>query len=151
MMATTMRPQPLICVSDVEASSRWYQKLLGCRSAHGGRSYDQLVHHGELVMQLHSFDVHHHHGAIADAADKPYGNGLLLWFEVDDFDAVMQRVAEMGVEIVMQKHRNPPDDENGGPNHWECWMRDPDGYTVVVASPYGTADGTWKPPDNIFG
>jgi hypothetical protein len=24
-------------------------------------------------------------------------------------------------------------------------MRDPDGYTVVVASPYGTADGTWHP------
>ena len=28
---------------------------------------------------------------------------------------------------------------NGGPNHWECWMRDPDGYIVVVASPYGSA------------
>ena len=31
-----MRPQPLISVSDVEASSRWYQKLLGCRSAPRG-------------------------------------------------------------------------------------------------------------------
>src|SRR6516162_3067994 len=121
-----MRPQPLIAVSDVEASSRWYQRLLGCRSAHGGRAYDQLVHHGELIMQLHAFDVGHHHGPIADAHDKPYGNGVLLWFEVDDFDAVMDRAAEMKVEIVMSKHRNPPDDENGGPNHWECWMRDPD-------------------------
>ena len=27
-----MVPQPLICVTDVEASSRWYQRLLGCRS-----------------------------------------------------------------------------------------------------------------------
>jgi hypothetical protein len=33
-----MRPQPLICVRDVEASSRWYQQLLGCRSDHGGLS-----------------------------------------------------------------------------------------------------------------
>ena len=33
-----MNPQPLICVNDVEASSRWYQRLLGCQSAHGGRS-----------------------------------------------------------------------------------------------------------------
>jgi hypothetical protein len=31
-----MRPQPLIAVTDVEASSRWYQRLLGCKSAHGG-------------------------------------------------------------------------------------------------------------------
>ena len=33
-----MRPQPLIAVLDVEASSRWYQRLLGCQSAHGGDS-----------------------------------------------------------------------------------------------------------------
>jgi hypothetical protein len=31
-----MRPQPLIAVTDVEASSRWYQRLLDCQSAHGG-------------------------------------------------------------------------------------------------------------------
>jgi catechol 2,3-dioxygenase-like lactoylglutathione lyase family enzyme len=150
-MENTMRPQPLIAVSDVEASSRWYQRLLGCRSAHGGRAYDQLVHHGELVMQLHSFEVEHHHGHIGDANHKPYGNGVLLWFEVEDFDAVMERAADMKVTIVMPKHRNPPDDANGGPNHWECWMRDPDGYMVVVASPYGTADGSWKPPANLWG
>ena len=58
--------------------------------------------------------------------------------------AVMQRSKEMGVEIVMPRHRNPPDG-NGGPNHWEFWIRDPDGYVVVVASPYGTAGGTWRP------
>lgn len=26
-----MRPQPLICVRDVEASSRWYQRLRNCQ------------------------------------------------------------------------------------------------------------------------
>ena len=30
-----MQPQPLIAVRDVEASSRWYQELLGCPSCHG--------------------------------------------------------------------------------------------------------------------
>ena len=55
----------------------------------------------------------------------------------------------MGVEIVLPRHRNPPEGE-GGPNHWECWMRDPDGYTVVVASPYGTADGAWRPGPDLF-
>lgn len=144
-----MRPQPLIVVSDVEASSRWYQRLLGCRSNHGGSAYEQLVANGQLVLQLHSFEVEHHHGPIADPRDKPYGNGVLLWFEVDDFEAVLERAAEMNVEIVLARHRNPPDG-NGGPNHWECWMRDPDGYVVVVASPYGTADGNWHPDHNPF-
>lgn len=133
-----MRPQPLIAVTDVEASSRWYQQLLGLRSDHGGREYERLVHDGRLVMQLHRFEVEHHHGPIGDATDKPYGNGVLLWFEVDDFDAVHARVLAMNVETVMPKHRNPPDG-SGGPNHWEIWVRDPDGYVVVVASPDGSA------------
>ena len=145
-----MRPQPLIAVQDVEASSRWYQRLLGCRSAHGGPAYDQLTHSGQLVLQLHSFAVEHHHGPIADPQDVPYGNGVLLWFEVQDFDAVVQRAAEMNVPIILPRHRNPPDDRAGGPNHWECWMKDPDGYTVVVASPYGTADGSWKPGPDLW-
>src|ERR1700733_407557 len=99
-----MRPQPLIAVSDVEASSRWYQRLLGCCSNHGGAAYEQLVSNGQLVLQLHSFEVEHHHGAIADRQDKPYANGVILWFEVDDFDAVVQRATELGAEIVMPRH-----------------------------------------------
>jgi catechol 2,3-dioxygenase-like lactoylglutathione lyase family enzyme len=144
-----MRPQPLIAVTDVESSSRWYQRLLGCASNHGGRTYDQLVSNGELILQLHTFESDHQHGPIGNANHRPYGNGVLLWFEVADFEAAMKAAAEMGVEIVLPKHRNPPDG-NGGPNHWECWMRDPDGYTVVVASPYGTADGNWHPEKNPF-
>ena len=35
-----MRPQPLIAVRDVEASSRWYQRLLDCKSGHGGKEYE---------------------------------------------------------------------------------------------------------------
>jgi catechol 2,3-dioxygenase-like lactoylglutathione lyase family enzyme len=138
-----MRPQPLIAVSDVEASSRWYQRLLGCKSAHGGAEYERLVSSGGLILQLHAFGVEHHHGAIGDPADRPYGNGVLLWFEIDDFDAAVERVAELKAEIVLPRHRNPPGE--GGPNHWECWLRDPDGYLVVLASPDGTADGTWRP------
>jgi catechol 2,3-dioxygenase-like lactoylglutathione lyase family enzyme len=138
-----MRPQPLIAVTDVEASSRWYQRLLGLRSDHGGREYERLVSDGRLVLQLHNFDVEHDHGRIGNREDKPYGNGVLLWFEVDDFDAAMRRASEMQVEIVMPRHRNPPEGD-GGPNHWECWIRDPDGYTVVVASPDGSATGIWQ-------
>jgi catechol 2,3-dioxygenase-like lactoylglutathione lyase family enzyme len=141
-----MRPQPLIAVTDVEASSRWYQRLLGCQSAHGGAEYERLVSNGVLILQLHSFGVEHHHGAIGDPDGKPYGNGVLLWFEIDDFDAAVARVDELNAEIVLPRHRNPPDGD-GGPNHWECWLRDPDGYTVVLASPDGSASGAWRPQD----
>lgn len=133
-----MRPQPLICVRDVAASSRWYQHLLGCASAHGGAEYERLVVDDRLVMQLHRWDVDHHHGPIGDPRSKPYGNGVLLWFEVDDFDAALARASELKAEVVMARHRNPSDG-NGGPNHWEIWLRDLDGYTVVLASPDGSA------------
>jgi catechol 2,3-dioxygenase-like lactoylglutathione lyase family enzyme len=125
-------------VSDVEASSLWYQRLLGCEGAHGGPEYERLVSKGVLVLQLHRFDVEHHHGRIGDPADKPCGNGVLLWFEVDDFDAAVARAAEMKADIFKPRHRYPPTG-GSGPNHWECWLYDPDGYAVVLASPDGSA------------
>jgi len=135
---STIRPQPLIAVSDVEASSRWYQRALNLKSDHGGREYERLAANGELVLQLHSFEVAHDHGRIGDPESKPYGNGVLLWFEIDDFDEALERIAAVAPEIVMPKHRNPPDGR-GGPNHWEIWVRDPDGYVVVLTSPYDSA------------
>jgi catechol 2,3-dioxygenase-like lactoylglutathione lyase family enzyme len=141
-----VRPQPLIAVTDVEASSRWYQRLLGCHSAHGGPEYERLVSGGTLVLQLHRFDApNHHHPPIGNADDRPYGNGVLLWFEVDDLDAAIARARDLRAEIVLPRQRNPPAGD-GGPNHWEIWLRDPDGYTVVLASPDGSADGAWRPP-----
>lgn len=134
-----MRPQPLIAVGDVEATSRWYQRLLGCESAHGGAEYERLMVGGELVLQLHAWDVEHHHGAIGDPEARPYGNGVLLWFELEDFDGAVERAAELEAEIVLAPHRNPPEGEPGGPAHREIWLRDPDGYTVVLASPDGEA------------
>jgi len=66
--------------------------------------------------------------------------------KIDDFDAATMRAKRLEVEIIMPCHRNPPPDEGeGGPNHWECWLRDPDGCLVVLASPDGSADGGWRP------
>ena len=103
-----MQPQPLICVSDVEASSRWYQRLLGCRSDHGGPNYERLVANGRLVLQLHRWEVEHHHGPIGDPK-LAHGNGVLLWFEVADFDAAVARASELQAGVVLTRKRNPPD------------------------------------------
>ena len=63
----------------------------------------------------------------------PSGHGVLLWFEVDDFDSAVERVRRLKAEIILEPHVNP------NPQHREIWLRDPDGYVVVVASPDGEA------------
>lgn len=90
---------------------------------------------GRLVLQLHNWDVEHHHGAVGDPSSRPYGNGVLLWFEADDFEAAVERAGQLGAEVLVPAHRNPPEGEPGGPAHRELWVRDLDGYTVVLASP----------------
>jgi predicted enzyme related to lactoylglutathione lyase len=122
----SVRPQPLITVADVPAASRFYQAVLGATSDHGGEEYERLVVDGELVMQLHSNEVEHHHGPLVDHSPAA-GNGVLLWFELDDFDSAAVRTRETGAEIVTDVHVNP----NAG--HRELWLRDPDGYLVVLA------------------
>jgi hypothetical protein len=52
---------------------------------------------------------------------------------------------EMKLEVIKARHRNTPS-RDGRPNHWKCWLRDPDGYMVVLASPDGSANGSWPPP-----
>jgi predicted enzyme related to lactoylglutathione lyase len=135
--APKARSQTMIAVRDVEASSRWYQSVLGLRSDHGGPEYERLLADGVLVLQLHHHGVDHHHGALADP-DQPVGNGVLLWFgEVSDFDGAVARAAALGAPIVRPPHRNPPSGQGNGPGHREIWIKDPDGYTVVIANPDG--------------
>jgi predicted enzyme related to lactoylglutathione lyase len=137
--APTARPQTMLAVRDVEAASRWYQRLLGLASDHGGPEYERLLAEGVLVLQLHRWDVEHHHGPVG-ADSSPAGNGVLVWFgEVSDFDGVVDRAAELQAPVLRTPHRNPPTGEGVGPGHREIWIRDLDGYTVVVASPDGEA------------
>jgi catechol 2,3-dioxygenase-like lactoylglutathione lyase family enzyme len=127
--AGAVRPQPMIAVTDVESSSRWYQNVLGAASGHGGPEYEQLLVGGQLIMQLHLLEEGHHHGTIGDPR-MPTGNGVALWFEVADFDDAVRRARQAGVTIQTDVHVNP----NAG--HREFWLRDPDGYLVVLAEPY---------------
>ena len=122
-------PVPLISVTDVPASSRFYQEVLGAASGHGGEEYEQVIVDGELVLQLHALTVGHHHGPLGDRS-VPLGNGLALWFTTEAFDDAVTRVRDSGAEIVTDVHVNP----NSGCR--EIWLRDPDGYLVVIAQPF---------------
>lgn len=125
--------QPLIAVRNVRASSRWYGQLLAADSLpdHSHRDvYDRILCSGRLLLQLHAWDEEDHPNLVnADAA--PSGHGVLLWFQVDDFDAAVERARALDAEIVEEPHTNP------APQHREIWLRDPDGYVVVIASPDG--------------
>ena|SRR5919106_6516617 len=54
-----MKVQPLIAVSDVQRSSRWYQKILKCKSGHGGSEYEQLIEEDDedFFLQLHLWNA----------------------------------------------------------------------------------------------
>lgn len=122
-----MQPQPLITVSDVLASSRWYQQLLGCKSAHGGAEYEQLVdRQGRMILQLHAWGAHGH-AHMGDEHLESRGNGVLLWFQVNDFAAALVRAAALQIKVLQGPLVNP------NAAHREVWLRDPDGYTVVLA------------------
>ena len=143
----------MLMVRDVEASSRWYQQLLGLTSDHGGPDYERLLADGELVLQLHHEGTDHHHGPIGDAG-QARGNGVLVWFgAVSDFDGVVERAGQLGADVVKAPHRNPPEGEGNGPGHREIWVKDPDGYVVAVAGPDGEAwearvQGYWGSTSN---
>jgi catechol 2,3-dioxygenase-like lactoylglutathione lyase family enzyme len=133
MIKPTIEAQPLIAVRDVRASSRWYTELLGADSLpeHEHRdTYDRISCAGQLLLQLHAWDVEEHPNLI-DADAAPAGHGVVLWFQVHEFDATVERARGLRTEIILEPHFNP------APEHREMWLRDPDGYVVVVSSPDG--------------
>lgn len=125
-----LAPQPMLVCASVTASSEWYQRVLGLESAHGGDEYEMLMSDGRLVLQLHETDAHEHPHLI-DVDDAGRGNGVALWFESDDFAATTERIEASDAEVLEPAHVNPL------AQHLEIWLRDIDGYLVVVSSPYG--------------
>jgi catechol 2,3-dioxygenase-like lactoylglutathione lyase family enzyme len=130
---STVEAQPLIAVRDVRASSRWYAELLDADALpdHPHRAvYDRIWRSGRLLLQLHAWDAEEHPNLV-NAGAAPPGHGVLLWFEVGDFDCIVERARRLKAEVIEEPHINT------APEHREIWLRDPDGYVVVIASPDG--------------
>lgn len=133
-----VRAQPLIAVADVAASSRWYAHLLGLSATSVEQAsdhadlYDRLVDGDALVLQLHAWDRENHPNLVG-SGDARHGHGVLLWFEVDDFDDAVKRARALGADVLQDVH------VNAAPQHWELWLRDLDGYVIVLASRDGSA------------
>lgn len=119
----------IIGVQDVPRSFRWYQTLFGQQpTAPGHPEWGQLKDEdGTVLLCLHQWGFHDHPTLQSPAAATP-GNGLLLFFRVDDFDAALRRAEALVPALAEPPHRNPSTKTQ------EFSLRDPDGYFVTISA-----------------
>jgi catechol 2,3-dioxygenase-like lactoylglutathione lyase family enzyme len=127
------RTWPIIAVKNVAESAAWYTRLLSATNNHPGATvFDQILDtDGTVLLCLHHWGPSgrrgdHHWPALAQAGDGQTGNGLLLWFVVDDFASAWERAQALGASII-----EPPNEDNGTSMR-AFVVRDPDGYHVAV-------------------
>ena len=87
------RNWPIIAVTDVVRSAGWYIQLLEAQQTHPGETiFDQILDmDGTVLLCLHHWGPSgprgdHNWPTLLDPTKGNIGNGLLLWFVVDDFD-----------------------------------------------------------------
>jgi len=116
---------PIIAVKDVEASSAWYQAVLGCSSMHGGKEFDILVNDdGEVLLCLHQWAAHGH-PTMQDASITP-GNGLILYFRTGQMNTLRANVEQLNWPVEEEIHLNTNSTKR------EFSLRDPDGYYLTI-------------------
>ena len=123
------RTWTIIGVGDVPGSFRWYQSLFGQPEAppahpHFGQILDA---DGTVLLCLHAWGAHEHPSLMSLGHATP-GNGLLLFFRVDDFDMALQRARALVPRLEEEPHLNP----NTGTSEFS--LRDPDGYYVTISA-----------------
>jgi catechol 2,3-dioxygenase-like lactoylglutathione lyase family enzyme len=119
----------IIGVRDVPRSFEWYQSLFGQRpTAPAHPDFGQLVDtDGTVLLCLHEWGVEDHPPLLSPEVATP-GNGLLLFFRVDDFDGALERARALGTTLAEEPHLNA----NTGTQEFS--LRDPDGYYVTISS-----------------
>lgn len=80
------RTWTILGVADVPCSFRWYQSLFGQPEARPEHDYFGQIRDtdGTVLLCLHQWGAHEH-PPLASPDHATPGNGLLLFFRVDDF------------------------------------------------------------------
>jgi catechol 2,3-dioxygenase-like lactoylglutathione lyase family enzyme len=119
----------IIGVSDVAVSFKWYQSLLGLPETAPAHDYfGQIVDpDGTVLLCLHEWGAHDHPTLTSPNSAQP-GNGLLLFFRVDDFETALSRARALVDRLEEEPHLNP------APGTMEFALRDPDGYYVMISA-----------------
>ena len=122
------RTWTIVGVRNVAASCRWYQSLFGQPETPPAHSYFGQIFDsdGTVLLCLHEWGEHDHPSLRSPDHATP-GNGLLLFFRVDDFAPALARARALG----------PLDEEpsvNPNTGTEEFSLRDPDGYYVTISA-----------------
>jgi catechol 2,3-dioxygenase-like lactoylglutathione lyase family enzyme len=116
----------IIGVRDVPTGFKWYQSLFG--PAETGPAHDDfgqvLDSDGSVLLCRHQWGAHEH-PSLTDPEKATPGNGLLLFFRVDDFDLALKRGRGLVARLEEKPHLNPRTGTR------EFSLRDPDGYFVT--------------------
>lgn len=112
---------------DVARSLRWYETLLGITErAPAHQHFGQILDSdGTVLLCAHEWGAHEHPTLMSS---DHAGNGLLLFFRVDDFDSALPRARGLVPRLEEEPHVNPNTQTQ------EFSLRDPDGYYVTVSA-----------------
>jgi len=123
------RTWTIIGVADVHQSLTWYQSLLGLpEMAPAHDDFGQVLDaDGTILLCLHAWGAHGH-PSLTSARDATPGNGLLLFFRVDNFDVALPRARALVSRLDEEPHVNP---NTRAP---EFSLRDPDGYYITISA-----------------
>ena len=123
------RTWTIIGVRDVPRSFRWYQSLFGQRPTRPGHpDFGQLLDSdGTVLLCLHEWGTEDHPSLMSPGEGTP-GNGLLLFFRVDDCDRALRRARTLVPRLEEDPHVNP------NTRSREFSLRDPDGYFVTISA-----------------
>jgi catechol 2,3-dioxygenase-like lactoylglutathione lyase family enzyme len=123
------RTWTIIGVRDVPVSFRWYQSLLGLpKTAPAHDDFGQILDSDQTVLVcLHKWGAHEHPSLTSPDRATP-GNGVLLFFRVDDFDEALPRARALIDRLDEEPHVNP------STGTMEFSLRDPDGYYVTISA-----------------
>ena len=123
------RTWTIIGVADVHRSFAWYQSLLVLPAtvpAHD--DFGQLVDDdGTVLLCVHRWEAHGHPSLASPDRAEP-GNGLLLFFRIDEFDASLACARTLAGRLEEEPHVNP------ATRTPEFALRDPDGYYVTISA-----------------
>jgi catechol 2,3-dioxygenase-like lactoylglutathione lyase family enzyme len=122
------RTWTIIGVGDVPRSFKWYQSLFGQPETQPAHDYfgQILDEDGTVLLCLHQWGAHEHPSLESPDHAQP-GNGLLLFFRVDDFDLALPRARALG-RLEEEPKVNP------ATGTMEFALRDPDGYYVMISA-----------------
>ena len=123
------RTWTIIGVSGVPSSFKWYQSLFGQPETSPGHDHwgQILDTDGTVLLCLHQWGAHEH-PTLMSPKNGPPGNGLLLFFRVDDYEMALKRARALVDRFEEEPHVNP------NTQTMEFSLRDPDGYYVTISA-----------------